>query len=366
MSVSRGAVLILAVLLALSVGAPPAASVGGAGLAGGGASEAARVAVPAAEAESPAAPLPQRTRVRMGLIHSIGATAYYLTQDRGYFAAENLEVEWEPIPVTSDAIVHVASGQLDLAAVTVGAAVLNGMARGLDLRIIGGGYGHAPAAPGGAPILARKDLYDAGEVRSTADLRGRRVGGNGRGVFTEYAIDAAMRRGGLTIDDIEMVILPFPDIPNGLANQVIDAAYVPEPAASTAVERGAAVLIMNDVLRGAQVTVLLAGPTFLRERVAADAFMRAYLRGLRDLNAEGWNAPAVAESVERYTRVPAATIQKILPEYADPEARVNWDSIMDQQRFYLERGYLNYGEPLDILRFADDGPRQAAIAALGR
>jgi NitT/TauT family transport system substrate-binding protein len=155
-------------------------------------------------------------------------------------------------------------------------------------------------------------------------------------------------------------------MPNGLANQVIDAAYVPEPAASTAVERGAAVPIITDLLRGAQVTVLIAGPTFLRERATVEAFMRAYLRGLRDLNAEGWNAPAVAESVERYTRVPAATIQKILPEYADPEARVNWDSIMDQQRFYLERGYLNYGEPLDILRFAEDGPRQAAIRALSR
>jgi hypothetical protein len=36
-----------------------------------------------------------------------------------------------------------------------------------------------------------------------------------------------------------------------------------------------------------------------------------------------------------------------------------------QQRFYMERGYLNYREPLDIARFVDNTFLDAALQQLG-
>src|SRR5262249_53311677 len=189
-----------------------------------------------------------------------------------------------------------------------------------DLRVVGGVYGMAPSGHGGAPIVARKDLYDAGLVRDAAGLRGRRVGHNGSGGFSEYALHRPLPPGGRTHGGNEPARLPFPDIPNALANQAIDGAYLPEPAASAGVERGVAVPIITDVVRGGQILVLVAGPTFLRDRAVAEAFLRAHLRGLADLTAEGFNSPTVAPSIERYTHVSAATVMKILPEYADPEA----------------------------------------------
>src|SRR5437016_5836933 len=77
----------------------------------------------------------QRTKVRMGMILSIAGTPFFITQDRGYFAAENLDVDFEPVQVTSEAIAQVAAGNLDLAIATVGAAVLNTVSRGIDIRI---------------------------------------------------------------------------------------------------------------------------------------------------------------------------------------------------------------------------------------
>jgi preprotein translocase subunit YajC len=53
-------------------------------------------------------------------------------------------------------------------------------------------------------------------------------------------------------------------------------------------------------------------------------------------------------------------------EYADPEGRINWESLMDQQRFYMDRGYTNYTQPIDLTRLNDDGPRQAALQSLSR
>jgi len=112
--------------------------------------------------------------------------------------------------------------------------------------------------------------------------------------------------------------------------------------------------------------VLVGGPTFLRDRAVAEAFMRGLLRGLNDLVTQGWTSPENAAIIENYTHVPAATIEKTIPPYSDPDGRINWDSLMDQQRFYMERGEVTYSEPLDLLQWSDDSVRQAALRALGR
>jgi hypothetical protein len=37
---------------------------------------------------------------------------------------------------------------------------------------------------------------------------------------------------------------------------------------------------------------------------------------------------------------------------------------MEEQRFYLDQGYLRVSSPLDLLQYSDDGPRQTALRAL--
>ena len=352
MSASRYALLALTALLALG---------GPAGALGARPSTA-----EAATAGAPAAPLPQLTRIRTGLIPIIPSGVFFVPMEKGYFAEENIEIDWQPIQVTTEAIAQVAAGNLELASATVGAAVLNGFARGVDTKIVSGLHGNPPSGPGGDPMLVRKDLYDSGQVRDAAGLRGRKVGGNSTGVYTEYAINGAMRTAGLTVADVDFTPIQFPDVPQALANAAVDGAFVPEPFATAAMEQGYAVQIVPEFLRGAQITVLVAGPTFLRDRAVAEGFMRGLLRGLNDLATQGWNSPEHAAIIEKYTRVPATTVQKIIPQYGDPDGRINWDSLMDQQRFYMERGYLQYAEPLDLLQWSEDGPRQAALRALGR
>jgi NitT/TauT family transport system substrate-binding protein len=352
--VNKYALLVLTALLALG------------GPAGSLPMQPSAAAAEAANANGLMAPLPQLTRIRTGLIPIIPSATFFVPMDKGYFAQEGIEVDWQPIQVTTEAIAQVAAGNLELASATVGAAVLNGFSRGVDTKIVSGLHGNPPAGPGGDPFVGRKDLYDSGQVRDAAGLRGRKVAGNSLGVYTEYAINGVMRTAGLSVADVEFTPIAFPDIPQALANNAVDGAILPEPFATAAIEAGYAVQIVPEFLRGAQITVLVAGPTYLRDRGVAEAFMRALLRGLNDLATQGWNSPENAAIVEKYTRVPAATLQKIIPPYADPEGRINWDSLMDQQRFYMERGEVTYAEPLDLLQWSDDSIRQAGLRALGR
>jgi NitT/TauT family transport system substrate-binding protein len=353
-SVSRYALLALAALLAL--GGPTAAA----------ASRPSAAAAEMAAGSAPAAPPPQLTRIRTGLIPIIPSAVFFVPMDKGYFAQEGIEVDWQPVQVTTEAIAQVAAGNLELASATVGAAVLNGFARGVDTKILSGLHGNPPSGPGGDPFIVRKDLYDSGQVRDAAALRGRKVATNSAGVFAEYAVNGAMLTGGLTVADVDFTPIPFPDVPQALANNAVDAAFVPEPFGTAAIEAGYAVQLVPEFLRGAQITVLVGGPTFLRDRAVAEGFMRGLLRGLSDLAAQGWASPEHAAIIEKYTRVPAATVQKIIPQYGDPDGRINWDSLMDQQRFYMERGSVTYTAPLDLLQWSDDSVRQAALRALGR
>jgi NitT/TauT family transport system substrate-binding protein len=322
--------------------------------------------VAAAEtASAPAGPLPQLTRIRTGLIPIIPSAVFFVPMDKGYFAQEGIEVEWQPVQVTAEAIAQVASGNLELASATVGAAVLNGFSRGVDTKIVSGLHGNPPAGVGGDPFIVRKDLYDSG-LRDASGLVGRKVAGNSLGVYTEYGINGVMRTAGLSVADVDFTPIAFPDIPQALANNAVDAAFVPEPFATASIEAGYAAQIVPEFLRGAQITVLVAGPSYLRDRAVAEAFMRGLLRGLQDLATQGWASPENAAIIEKYTRVPAATIQKIIPQYCDPDGRINWDSLLDQQRFYMERGEVSYSAPLDLLQWSDDSVRQAALRSLGR
>jgi NitT/TauT family transport system substrate-binding protein len=327
-------------------------------------------APPASEAAPPAsaptaAPVVQRTRVIAGYIPAIAAAAYYLGQERGYFDAEGIDLESENVAVTTEALAQVAAGNLHVANITVGVAALNVFASGIDVKIIGGTFGTPPTGPHGYPLLVRKALYDSGEVRDVATLRGRKIALNGTAVWSEYILGQGLKTGGLTVEDVDVQIMSFPDMPVALGNAAIDGAIPPEPFSTQAQEMGVATPLVTDYIHGVPGGVMIAGESFLKDRPALEGFLRAYLRSLRDLQREGPTSPEIAALIEKYTRVPVAVLQKIRPTYDDPELRVDVPGLMDQQRFYMDRGYLRYTEPLDLNRFVDDGPRTAALRAVG-
>jgi ABC-type nitrate/sulfonate/bicarbonate transport system substrate-binding protein len=243
-------------------------------------------------------------------------------------------------------------------------AALNVLASGIEIKIVGGTFGTPPTGPHAFPFLVRKALVDSGEVHDVSGMRGRKVAVNGTGVYSEYAVNEALRTGGLSVADVDMQIMGFPDFPAALSNAAVDGALPTEPFGTQAIEMGVAVPLVTDYLHGVQGGVMIAGENFVKDRRALEGFLRGYLRGLRDAQREGYDSPTITAIIEKYTRVPAAVLQKTIPQFNDPEMRINVASLMEQQQFYLDRGYLRFTEPLDLTRFIDDGPRTAALQAI--
>src|SRR5919199_3055326 len=200
-----------------------------------------------------------------------------------------------------------------------------------------------------------------------SDLRGRTVAINGPAGGGEYTLGTALHDHGMTFDDVRVAYMPFPDMVTALGGGAIDAAAsIIEPQATTTLRRGFAELLVPAPRPGTQTTVIFYGTRFVAERPElARRWMLAYVRALRELTGEGWRKPEHLAILSRTTSLPVDLIEEAIAPYWDPDGRVNRDDLMAQQRFYQERGHLQYPDLLPIEAMLDESWLESAIRALG-
>jgi NitT/TauT family transport system substrate-binding protein len=197
-------------------------------------------------------------------------------------------------------------------------------------------------------IMFRKDLVDSGSYRTPADLRSRPVA-VGTGGSTGYIpLDRFLQANGLSIADVEIVTLPFPDMIPAFENKAIDAASFQEPFTTIAPDRGLIVRgsIGFDIIPYQQIGVLLFSDRLLNDRALGLRYMRAYVRGVREyVKAMRERDPAAFAEVVlmliKYTTVKdRALFEKAVPSGLAPDAIPNVQLMIDQQERYRAHGYL--------------------------
>lgn len=358
--------LVALVLGACAPAAAPAAPAGNRPAPGAAASAPAATAAPAA---APAAP-PELVTVRVGMIPSLAGAPLLVGGDLGIFERNGIQLEITPFTDTAAAMTQVVSGHLETGHITIGAASLNAFSRGADLTILNAG------ALGSSPLMIRKDLVDDGSFRALADLRGRRVSINAKGVLHEYVLYKVLQAGGLTFDDVEVPLLPWPDQIVALSNKAIDGGIVVEPLASQAVERGVAVIYQPPegtargepwFAPGLQGAYLMANRLWAEANPgAATAMAKSYVETARRIQGRRiFEDEAALAAIERWTKVTPEAVRRSTPSYFAPNGQVHVETLMDNQRYFIESGSTTYREPLPIERLHDDRYIKAALAEIG-
>ncbi len=323
---------------------------------------------PAPSAPAAAAPASAREplEIHVGYIPSLAYAPLYVAYEKGYYRERGLQVELEPGAGSPTA--QLGAGQMQLAGIGFDAAFFNARARGIDLRVILPVSATKPGTLALLPLVLRKELWDSGAVRGIADLRGRRLAQNGTSTgSTQYMLSLALAKGGLTLNDVELVQgLNFADIPQALAQGGIDASALSEPFLSLALERGIAISLSDDHLGGVQSNGLAVNGAFARANPDAVVdFAVGYLRGVRDLYGEGRVRPENLAIMEQYTKVPAATIVRTRPAYADPNGGLYTDSIMAIQQFIFANAPVELAEPLKLEEIVDSSYARRSVEVLG-
>lgn len=347
-----------------------AAGCQGAFLAPGATSPAPAADQPTDAAQPAATPIAtEPVTLKVGYVPVLAGAPIFIAQDKGYFAAEGLTIELQSFRSGALIIPPLVLGQLDVGFGEIGPAIYNAVAQDLDVRAVATASSQ-PAGFGSVPLLVRTDLYESGAVATVADLRGRTVAVNLERSMAEYLLAEALAQADMTVDDVTLVSLPFPDMPAAFANSAIDAAVLPHPLAAQALGAGhAKVLMAGDlVTENPQLAIISFGPRLLdpNEADVATRFLAAYLRGVRDLVGEGWQQDENVAIISQYTNVPASAVRGGVPPYFDPNGAINGESVSRSQAYFLARGYLEYQTALSVDNVVNAALLEQALERVGR
>jgi NitT/TauT family transport system substrate-binding protein len=327
---------------------------------------AAAAAGAALDAALPARGRAQSTALHIRVVHVpvLIFAPLYVAIERGYFTHEGLDVELVSTPGGTSAFVVLASGRAEAVVGGLGAGVFNAAARNLDFKVVG--PAHLERPPDSTPLVVSRRAYDAGEIRTVRDLRGKRVSVNVLGSATEFWLNAAMLHGGLTLADVQVTEVNFPDVAPALANGAIAAGLLGEPLTTLAEDRGQIKVLSEDFINNVQVTAVYFGGDFMRRHTDhAIGFMAAWVRACRDLAGPGFRQPEVARIVQKYTGVPADVVVRARRPYYDPNGAMNFNDFVRLEEFFRRRGELTYTQPLPPTAYVDTTFVRRALAIVG-
>jgi NitT/TauT family transport system substrate-binding protein len=282
-----------------------------------------------------------------GIASDIG---FFLAHKKGYFRAEGVEVALTTLANSPQMIGPLGMGQLDVGAGTVAASLYNAVAQNIAIRAVAD-KGSMRAGYGFSGLLVRRDLIDGGRFKSFRDLKGMTIAVGTFGSANASAVNEALKRGGLTWEDANMVALTFPQHLAAYANKAIDASMTNEPTASQAVKDGLAVRFAgnDEIYPDQQTAVVLYSEVFARQRPQlALKFMRAYVKAIREYNdalkggrIAGPNAEEVISILTEYTFIKDARIHReITPAAIDPDVGMNLAGLRNDLQFFKERKLL--------------------------
>jgi NitT/TauT family transport system substrate-binding protein len=308
----------------------------------------------------------QAPTVKIGYIPSDSFAALYIMADR-YLAPGGITVQMVRLPGGAEITTQVATGQLQMGGSGMGAAGFNAVAAKLPIEFI------APLHFGYLEdyFTVRKALWGS-EVKRIADLKGRTVGLNTRGAAVEWMLDQVLRREGLTIKDVTVKIMPFPDMVPALESGAIDAGILTEPFPTLAEDKGVGVRPLARPA-GAKATPITAA--FWNAEWAkanpdlAHKVMVGFLRAVRDLAADGnkgWSDDRNIELMVKYAATKRELVKKARSHVVDPNLELDASTLDSMQKLNADLGYLKYTEFLSADKLFTFTHRDRAVKELGR
>lgn len=310
--------------------------------------------------------------VKVGVTGRPDQAAVELAYRRGYFTAQGIEVQLVPGGSSAqDYIAALASNQIQVAAGSPSAGMVNALNRGIDLRIVADWARIGDAKDNGIALVVRSELLDSGAVKSAADLKGRSIAvGPSLGAYNEMLLDKALALGKLTRADVSLEIMGFADGLAAMGNKKVDAAMLIEPLVWTAAQRSIARVLVSpgEIDLGAQVAVVFYSAEFAKNTETATRFMVGYLMGVRDYY-DAYigrkNPEAATDILVEHLALKDRRIWLEAPAHrTDLNGRINVAHIKEQAAFYKATGSVSGTVP-DIDKYVDMRFADEAVKRLG-
>ncbi len=224
--------------------------------------------------------------IRVGVLPILDTLPLYVADAEGYFKAEGVTVELVPVASAAERDQLLQAGQLDA---TISDLVALTLANQEAVRLVA-----VRTAMVATPNYPQFRILAAGNSphQTAQDLRGVSIGVS-QGTVIEYITTRLLESAGLTSADIATTAVPkISDRMALLQSGGLEAATLPEPLASLALQQGARVIIDDTSYPQYSVSAYVFDATFLKEHPqAVRAFLRAIEKASTTINADKsrWN-----------------------------------------------------------------------------
>src|SRR4051812_25784293 len=167
--------------------------------------------------------LAQETTLHIGMARSTSNAAELMAIERGYLKEYGIKLEIEDLDSSANAIALLAQNRYQIVAGGISAGYFNALDKDLPVIIVT----DRVSTPIGHNLMLRPDLKD--QVKEIKQLKGKVIASNGPGSVSTYEVGKILETGGLTINDVDIKIIPFTQMGLALTNKAIDAAIVIPP-----------------------------------------------------------------------------------------------------------------------------------------
>jgi len=278
------------------------------------------------------------TTVRLGAVRSItsGVTAW--ASARGYFKEVGIKLDSSDLDTSANSIALLSQNQLDVIEGGIAAGYFNGLEKELPITMVM----DRVSTPIGHNLMLRPDLK--GQITKPEQLKGKVIATNGNGSVSTYEIGKLLALAGLSINDVDLKVLPFSQYAVAFANKAIDAGLVIPPFGTQYIKDNVAVpfLSVDELIKPTPMTIAVAminTDWAKKSPELARNFFVAYLRGVRDYCQAYHGASIRADFIDLVAKTGIERRPEILNNQTawparSPDGRINTASMMDMQAWY--------------------------------
>jgi len=288
------------------------------------------------------------TTVTLGLLHTLSPAPFYMARERGYFAAEGINLVFRFFDAAQPIAAAAVSGDIDVGVTALTGGFFNLADKGL-LKVIGGGL-HEEKGFEGSAIIVSNQAFDAG-LTSPDRLGGHSVAITQFGSSIHYMVGRIAEAKGFDVKTVSLrVVQQVANMLAAVSSGQADATIVIGSQAKQLAAAGQAHIIgwVGDIVPYQITALFTTEQTIQRNEPALRGFAKAFRRGVGDYRTAflqpGASPAAIDSAVADITKYvftgdPAARA-KILAGigYYDDGGALDVADVKDQLRWFRAQG----------------------------
>ena len=261
----------------------------------------------------------EKANLVVAAVPAMDSAGLYIAKNRGFFAAEGLNVTILKATSGATAINGQLKGQFD---VTVGNYVSyiakDAADPKADLKVL---------APASIMQSSNQEILvgPTSHITTVADLKGKKIAVNVKGNIGTLLVDSVLTDNAVLASSVHFVPIEFPNMAAALQHGQVDAAWMPEPFVTEAEENTGAVPLADSNQGSSQNLpisgYIVTGAWLKKYPNTAAAFRTAILKGQA---VAATNPGAVQQGMEKF----AGTPQKAAAIANDPEFPTQQNAVL--------------------------------------